>query len=180
MSPFVSLPLFLEPSLKQLSKDIKNPIKLPSILFSEASARFSSQTLTAIPNELSEARDLISSRTKAFGRAVEGLVTTYGKDVVEQQLHLQRVANGVIDLYAMTAATSRATRSLSQNLPSAQHEKRLAKVICRQAAHRIDLNIAEISLGKKHPNDADVSKIADEVFAHEGYIPSHPVAARSD
>jgi len=43
---------------------------------------------------------------------------------------LNRLANSAIDIYAMVAVLSRASRALEQNLMSARHESMLTKVIC--------------------------------------------------
>jgi hypothetical protein len=48
--------------------------------------------------------------TSAFGRAVEALLLNHGKDVIEQQTLLKRVADVAIELYALTAVLSRASR----------------------------------------------------------------------
>ena len=49
-------------------------------------------------------------QTSAFGRAVERLLLTYGSNVVEQQTQLKRIADIAIELYALSAVLSRATR----------------------------------------------------------------------
>jgi len=157
-------------------KSLKNVSTLPTVLYEEASSRLATPKITAAAGELSEAANLIATRTKSFGAAVDKLARTYGKDVVEQQLHLQRVANSAIDLYAMTASVSRASRSISRKLPSAEHERRLAHVICKLGTKRIDQNVREINRGKGHSEDKEIGKIADEVFGKKGYIPPHPVA----
>lgn len=45
--------------------------------------------------------------------AVEIVLQRHGKAVIDQQMELQRVANIVIDIFAMTAVLARASRSLS-------------------------------------------------------------------
>jgi len=48
----------------------------------------------------------------------------------DEQFMLNRLANSAIDIYAMVAVLSRASRALEQNLMSARHESMLTKVIC--------------------------------------------------
>uniref|UniRef100_A0A8C9WGL6 Very long-chain specific acyl-CoA dehydrogenase, mitochondrial n=1 Tax=Scleropages formosus TaxID=113540 RepID=A0A8C9WGL6_SCLFO len=48
----------------------------------------------------------------------------------DEQFVLKRVADSAIDLYAMVVVLSRASRSLAQGLPSAQHEKLLCETWC--------------------------------------------------
>lgn len=53
------------------------------------------------------------------------MVTTphlYPQTIVEEQLVLKRVANILINLYAMTAVLSRASRSIRTGLPNHDHE----------------------------------------------------------
>ncbi|NWZ08585.1 ACAD9 dehydrogenase, partial [Agelaius phoeniceus] len=57
-----------------------------------------------------------------FGTTVRGLLSRFGKTIVEEQLVLKRVADVVINLYAMTAAISRASRSISIGLRNHDHE----------------------------------------------------------
>lgn len=52
----------------------------------------------------------------------------HGKQIVEQQFLLNRLANSAMDLYASLVVLSRASRSLSLNLPSCTHEEKIARV----------------------------------------------------
>uniref|UniRef100_A0A667ZVB6 Acyl-CoA dehydrogenase family, member 9 n=1 Tax=Myripristis murdjan TaxID=586833 RepID=A0A667ZVB6_9TELE len=57
-----------------------------------------------------------------FGSTVESLLYRYGKTIVDEQLVLKRVADVLINLYAMTAVLSRASRSISIGLRNHDHE----------------------------------------------------------
>jgi hypothetical protein len=50
------------------------------------------------------------------------LLSKYKKDVINQQLQLQRLANACIDVFGMTAVLSRASRSIMREDLSAAHE----------------------------------------------------------
>lgn len=54
--------------------------------------------------------------------ATEAALTRHGKKITEKQIELRRMADVVIDLYAMTAVLSRASRSYSIGLPNSDHE----------------------------------------------------------
>ena len=56
----------------------------------------------------------------------------YGKNILEEQFLLNRVAAAAIDIYANGVVLSRATRALNMNTPSAQHEEMLARVWCNE------------------------------------------------
>ena len=54
--------------------------------------------------------------------ATEAALTRHGKKITEKQMELRRMADIVIDLYAMTAVLGRASRSYSIGLPNCAHE----------------------------------------------------------
>lgn len=62
-----------------------------------------------------------------FGQAVEMVLIKYGKNIVEEQFILNRLANSAMDIFASACVTSRATRSLQLQLPTANHEKIMAE-----------------------------------------------------
>ncbi|XP_048403550.2 complex I assembly factor ACAD9, mitochondrial isoform X2 [Stegostoma tigrinum] len=57
-----------------------------------------------------------------LGSTVENLLYRYGKTIVEEQLVVKRVADILINIYAMTAVISRASRSISIGLRNHDHE----------------------------------------------------------
>ncbi|XP_048403551.2 complex I assembly factor ACAD9, mitochondrial isoform X4 [Stegostoma tigrinum] len=58
-----------------------------------------------------------------LGSTVENLLYRYGKTIVEEQLVVKRVADILINIYAMTAVISRASRSISIGLRNHDHEE---------------------------------------------------------
>ncbi|NWT13490.1 ACAD9 dehydrogenase, partial [Vireo altiloquus] len=74
---------------------------------------------------LQESAKKLEENIYYFGTTVRGLLSRFGKTIVEEQLVLKRVADVVINLYAMTAAISRASRSISIGLRNHDHEVRL-------------------------------------------------------
>lgn len=61
----------------------------------------------------------------------KGLACYYPTD---EQFLLNRVAEAAIDIYAMVVVLSRASRSLANHKPSAQHEKLLCTVWCDEVS----------------------------------------------
>lgn len=76
----------------------------------------------------------------AYGQTVEQLLVKYGKNIIDQQFLLNRLADCAIDIYVMTCVLSRATRSLKIGLESAEHEALMAKAWCIEAAERCRVN----------------------------------------
>uniref|UniRef100_A0A672GZ42 Acyl-CoA dehydrogenase family, member 9 n=1 Tax=Salarias fasciatus TaxID=181472 RepID=A0A672GZ42_SALFA len=71
--------------------------------------------------------------------------------IVDEQLILKRVADVLINLYAMTAVLSRVSRSISIGLRNHDHEVHTQN------------------------NDANIKKIAREVLENRAYVCSHPL-----
>ncbi|XP_072181721.1 complex I assembly factor ACAD9, mitochondrial-like [Diadema setosum] len=111
----------------------------------------------------------------AFQTVIEGILSKYKKDVIKEQLVLKRVANILIDLYAMTAVLSRASRSKTIGLRNCDHEVLIATTFVNEAHDRVRQAMTEIRLAPDYNNDASVLRIADEVFENHGYKAVHPL-----
>jgi acyl-CoA dehydrogenase family protein 9 len=161
--------------LSSVGKVLANPLKDPSGAAKEVSDRlqrkFSPAPLEGVHPNLKPAAELLSQRTAEFGDAVEFLLRKHGKKVVDEQLQLERVADSAIALFAMTATISRASSSLTRNIESAAHEQKLTELYCDVASDKIKTSLGELKKGVKR--DDRLRAIADEVLAHEKYIPSH-------
>ncbi|XP_068837858.1 complex I assembly factor ACAD9, mitochondrial isoform X1 [Capricornis sumatraensis] len=110
-----------------------------------------------------------------FGRSVESLLLRFGKTIVEEQLVLKRVANVLINLYAMTAVLSRASRSIRLGLRDHDHEVLLANIFCSEAYHQ---NLFTLSQLDKHsPENLDelVKKVSQQILEKRAYICTHPL-----
>uniref|UniRef100_A0A8C2J636 Acyl-CoA dehydrogenase family, member 9 n=1 Tax=Cyprinus carpio TaxID=7962 RepID=A0A8C2J636_CYPCA len=69
-----------------------------------------------------ESAKMFEQNAAHFGSTVESLLYRYGKTIVEEQLVLKKVADVLINLYAMTAVLSRTSRSISIGLRNHDHE----------------------------------------------------------
>uniref|UniRef100_A0A4W5KJK8 ACAD9/ACADV-like C-terminal domain-containing protein n=1 Tax=Hucho hucho TaxID=62062 RepID=A0A4W5KJK8_9TELE len=76
---------------------------------------------------LADSAKKLEQNVAQFGATVENLLYRYGKTIVEEQLILKRVADILINLYAMTAVLSRSSRSISIGLRNHDHEVILAQ-----------------------------------------------------
>ncbi|XP_078001091.1 complex I assembly factor ACAD9, mitochondrial-like [Glandiceps talaboti] len=110
-----------------------------------------------------------------FGMIVETLLAKHGKDIVNQQIMLKRVADVCIDIYGMTAVLSRATRAKVDGLRNCDHEMRLARVFCDDAFLRCHKIFSEIGKGENYNGDKLKEKIALEIFETRSYVPCHPL-----
>uniref|UniRef100_A0A667ZPU9 Complex I assembly factor ACAD9, mitochondrial n=1 Tax=Myripristis murdjan TaxID=586833 RepID=A0A667ZPU9_9TELE len=110
-----------------------------------------------------------------FGSTVESLLYRYGKTIVDEQLVLKRVADVLINLYAMTAVLSRASRSISIGLRNHDHEVLLANTFCSEAFFKNNYLMTQLQKHSPENNDANIKKIAREVLEKRSYICSHPL-----
>eukprot|EP01138_Halocafeteria_seosinensis_P006648 gb/GECG01006796.1/.p1 GENE.gb/GECG01006796.1/~~gb/GECG01006796.1/.p1 ORF type:complete len:630 (+),score=98.72 gb/GECG01006796.1/:1-1890(+) len=167
--------------LKPVSDAMKNPMaNIPTLLpeaISMMKRRFGiydNPTVDWAPKALAPAADCISKSTGLFGAGAKDLLMKYNKKVIEQQMELERVADCVIDIYAMAATTARATRAVDQGLETADHEVMLANAFAKEAARRVQQNVARITGSGKDIDDWK-KKISDNVCERGEYVPTHPL-----
>lgn len=58
---------------------------------------------------------------------MEMVLIKYGKNIVNEQYVLNRLANAAIDIYSSAVAISRASNSLNNGVSTAAHEKTMAE-----------------------------------------------------
>ncbi|KAM9209681.1 very long-chain specific acyl-CoA dehydrogenase, mitochondrial isoform 1-T1 [Dugong dugon] len=124
--------------LSGLGNALKNPFGNAGLLLGEAGKQLrrraglgSGLSLSGVVHpELSRSGELAVQALEQFATVVEAKLIKHKKGIVNEQFLLQRLADGAIDLYAMVVVLSRASRSLSEGHPTAQHEKMLCDSWC--------------------------------------------------
>ncbi|XP_029947890.1 complex I assembly factor ACAD9, mitochondrial isoform X1 [Salarias fasciatus] len=124
---------------------------------------------------LAESAKKFEQNVALFGSTVESLLYRYGKTIVDEQLILKRVADVLINLYAMTAVLSRVSRSISIGLRNHDHEVLLANTFCGEAFFKNNYWMAQLQKNSPENNDANIKKIAREVLENRAYVCSHPL-----
>uniref|UniRef100_A0A3B5Q2V7 Complex I assembly factor ACAD9, mitochondrial n=1 Tax=Xiphophorus maculatus TaxID=8083 RepID=A0A3B5Q2V7_XIPMA len=122
-----------------------------------------------------ESAKKLEQNVSLFGTTVESLLYRYGKSIVDEQLVLKRVADVLINLYAMTAVLSRASRSISIGLRNHDHEVLLANTFCNDAFFKNNYSMVQLQKHSPENNDASIKKIAQAVLENRSYICSHPL-----
>uniref|UniRef100_A0A2I3TIT7 Very long-chain specific acyl-CoA dehydrogenase, mitochondrial n=1 Tax=Pan troglodytes TaxID=9598 RepID=A0A2I3TIT7_PANTR len=138
--------------LSGLGSALKNPFGNAGLLLGEAGKQLrrraglgSGLSLSGLVHpELSRSGELAVQALEQFATVVEAKLIKHKKGIVNEQFLLQRLADGAIDLYAMVVVLSRASRSLSEGHPTAQHEKMLCDTWCIEAAARIREGMAAL------------------------------------
>ncbi|KAG9351681.1 hypothetical protein JZ751_022932 [Albula glossodonta] len=125
--------------------------------------------------ELAQSGDLTVKAIEQFGITIEDLLLKHGKKIIDQQFVLKKVADSAIDLYAMVVVLSRASRSLSQGLPSAQYEKMLCDTWCIEAHGRIMRDIKALRSSSNKKIFQNLRAISTEVVENGGVVSPHPL-----
>merc|ERR1719278_1792962 len=100
--------------LQELQRAIKNPIGNFGLVFGEVSKRAghavrmnpSNQLDAHVHNNLVETAALTCKGVDAFGAAVEAVLIKHGKNIINEQFLLNRLANATIDIYVSTCVPS--------------------------------------------------------------------------
>ncbi|XP_046882296.1 complex I assembly factor ACAD9, mitochondrial [Hypomesus transpacificus] len=124
---------------------------------------------------LAESTKKLEQSVMFFGNTVESLLYRYGKTLVDEQLVLKRVADILINLYAMTAVLSRTSRSIRIGLKNHDHEALLTNTFCTEAFHKNNYLMFQLQKNSPENNDANIKKIAQAVLEQRAYICSHPL-----
>ncbi|RLV89258.1 hypothetical protein DV515_00014979, partial [Chloebia gouldiae] len=124
---------------------------------------------------LQESAKKLEENVYYFGTTVRGLLSRFGKTIVEEQLVLKRVADVVINLYAMTASISRASRSISIGLRNHDHEVLLTNIFCTEAYFKNNYAMAQLEKFADENLDDCIKKAAKQILEKRAFICSHPL-----
>uniref|UniRef100_A0A3P8WMQ5 Acyl-CoA dehydrogenase family, member 9 n=1 Tax=Cynoglossus semilaevis TaxID=244447 RepID=A0A3P8WMQ5_CYNSE len=106
---------------------------------------------------------------------LDGVVHPSLESIVDEQLILKRVADVLINLYAMTAVLSRASRSISIGLRNHDHEVLLTNTFVSEAFFKNNYMMTQLQKHTPENIDANIKKIATDVLQNRAYICSHPL-----
>jgi alkylation response protein AidB-like acyl-CoA dehydrogenase len=169
--------------LKGLGRDLSNSLKDPIKgfgLLRDYAVRKARQTvpMQAVPYgrtpQLSKAHPALQEQVIYLEDAVQSLAALcetslrkYGRNIVEQQLQVSRIADIAIDLLALSATLARTSRIIEQRgLENAKVEISMTYTIYSDARTRVRSNL-RASTG--HNNDEAIQHVADAVAASGGY-----------
>ncbi|XP_035580298.1 very long-chain specific acyl-CoA dehydrogenase, mitochondrial isoform X2 [Zalophus californianus] len=170
--------------LSGIGNALKNPFGNAGLLLGEAGKQLrrraglgSGLSLSAvIHQELNRSGELTVKALEQFAAVVEAKLIKHKKGIVNEQFVLQRLADSAIDLYAMVVVLSRASRSLSEGHPTAQHEKMLCDSWCIEAAARVRENTAAL---QSDPQQQELFRnfksISKALVERGGMVTSNPL-----
>jgi acyl-CoA dehydrogenase family member 9 len=148
---------------------LEDPVKGFGVLSDYAKRRASLATglprpkgrWTLLPSSLAEEAAIFEDAARALARATDRLLRRHGKKIVEAQLPTCRLADGMIDLFALAAILARvSTRIEDHGEAAAAMEKEILRTFARQARRRVAAALAEIDENE----DASVEALASHVL----------------
>ncbi|XP_071440547.1 complex I assembly factor ACAD9, mitochondrial-like [Hetaerina americana] len=170
--------------LREIVKKLRNPMMNPGVVFKKLWERRSQNSdkpklNLGLDYELHPSLKIAAKNLEycvmRLKYAVEIALEKYGRDISNEQMELQRLANVAIDIYAMTAVLSRASRSYCIGLRNADEEILMAVTFCSDALKRVKANITEMINGPYYSSDSNYKKIASKIFESHGYFAEHPL-----
>merc|ERR1719384_215008 len=169
--------------LRELQKAIKNPIGNFGIVVGEVTKRAGHAVGMTSGNHLAphvhpnltQSAALTCKGVDAFGAAVEAVLIKHGKNIINEQFLLNRLANATIDIYASSCVLARCTKSLNEGVESAHHEEMMTKVWCEEAYTRIMNNLSELKSAERLSNYKTMSEISKNVCSKNGPVQGGPL-----
>uniref|UniRef100_A0A4X2LCL9 Complex I assembly factor ACAD9, mitochondrial n=1 Tax=Vombatus ursinus TaxID=29139 RepID=A0A4X2LCL9_VOMUR len=122
-----------------------------------------------------ESANRLEENVYYFGRTVEVLLRRFGKTIVEEQLAMKRMADILINLYAMTAVLSRSSRSVRLGLHNHDHEVLLTNIFCTEAYFKNLYNLSQLEKYSSENLDEHIKKAAQLVLGNRSYTCAHPL-----
>merc|ERR1712223_959212 len=169
--------------LRELQKAIKDPIGNFGIVMGEVSKRAGHAVGLAsgnhlaphVHNNLVQSAALTCKGVDAFGAAVEAVLIKHGKNIINEQFLLNRLANATIDIYASSCVLARCSKSLNEGVESAHHEEMMTKIWCEEAYTRIMNNLNELKDPERLSHYKNMAEISKNVCSKNGPVQGGPL-----
>merc|ERR1711923_524083 len=169
--------------LRELQKAISNPVSNFGVVLGEVAKRGKGAIGLGSGNilsdkvhpNLSSSAALTCRAVDAFGATIEKVLIKHGKDIINEQFILNRLANATIDIYANTCVLSRCSKSISEGLESAHQEEIMTKVWCRQSYDRIMDNLDELKNPEVLDSSKTMAKISEAVCDKNAPVQGNPL-----
>ena len=169
---FIALSGMQEPGLAlgDVAKAMREPIKgfglLSDLAIKKARSVLARDRLVRAHPTLTKEATVVVTYAGHLARSVDKVLRRHGKNIHEMQYTQKRVADIAIDLFAITACLTRATRSIERRgEEGARREIDLTTMFTRAATARLAENVAAFD-----DNDDELRKaIASKTCADGGY-----------
>lgn len=155
--------------LKKIGKALRDPIKgfglLTGYAVQKVKDKVAHDQLTNVHPKLSDEVAKFNEYAKALHQATERVLMKHGKDIILKQFIQRRLADMVIDLYAMIAVMARVDSLLKADADEAQQDLLVAKTFIDEAWRRIRRNSRQLD----ENIDRERKQICEMVYERGGY-----------
>lgn len=152
---------------------LQDPIKSLGVLTDFAKKRISkmisTRSLTCVHEKLEDEAQELSSMISGFSIQVENTLMKYGKKIIEHELPQKRIANMVMELYAMLATFSRTTSILNDQSCSEKNKEyilNLTKLAFIESKKTFIANLKSMSKNE----DKLIAEISQSVCENGGVL----------
>ena len=165
--------------LKELSKSLEgifnDPIKGFGILSEYAIRRVSQTTgiattkgeFTKLSANLQPFAEIFEDGTRDLAAAADRILRKHGKNIIGKQFATKRLADIMIDLFALASVLSRVDASIKKNGPQkAYNELEILQVFAGQVRRRTKSNFGKID----NNDDELIKSLADHALQNEKFI----------
>merc|ERR1719216_213039 len=169
--------------LRELQKAIKNPVGNFGVVLGEVAKRSKGaiglgsgiSLADKVHPNLNSSAALTCRAIDAFGTTIEKILIKHGKDIINEQFILNRLANATIDIYANTCVLSRCSKSLVEGVESAHHEQLMTEVWCRQAYTRIMDNLNQLKDTEVINEYKTMAKLSEAICEKNAPVQGNPL-----
>ena len=157
---------------QSLGKVLQDPIKGFGVLSEYARKRvsyatgFGKATMTQAHPAIKQEAEVFEDCTKKLASFVDKLLRKYGKQIVGQQFATRRLADIMIDLFALACVISRVTSAIEEKgVEATRREQEIVKVFAGQVSRRVRSNFNKID----ENDDEEIISLAKDAVEREGY-----------
>jgi acyl-CoA dehydrogenase family member 9 len=155
-----------------LGSVLQEPIKGFGVLSEYAKKRvsyatgFGKATLSKAHPSIKEQAQVFEDCTKQLASFVDRLLRKYGKNIVGKQFATRRLADIMIDLFALASVISRVTAAIdSKGVEGSKKEQEILRVFAGQVSRRVKSNFNKID----DNDDELITSLALDAVEKEGY-----------
>merc|ERR1712223_1434120 len=169
--------------LRELQKAVQDPISNFGVVMGEVAKRGKQKIGISQSNplagqvhpNLNAVSVQVSKNTEMFGTAVEKLLMKHGKNIINEQFLLNRLAAAAIDIYVTACMLSRCSQSLNDGLPSAMHEELLTKAFANEANLKVIQNLGALRNPTHLETFSMMSQISKNVCENSSPVQGNPL-----
>lgn len=155
--------------LKKIGKALRDPIKGFGLLTGYAASKVKDTVahdhLTHVHAKLQNAVERFNESAKGLHQATEQALIKHGKGIILKQFDQRRLADVVIDTYAMVAVIARVDTLLKKNHAGVEQDLLLANTFVEDAWRRTRRNLRQMDKNL----DGERKKIAEMIYDLNGY-----------